>query len=89
MGILMGFLLGLVLGLLVFVVYFVMRALRSGGWDASNILNALRALSFLAAHPGVFPHLVDERVGIDGDPKRRRPFWYLPHDEFKGVVETV
>ena len=97
----MGFLAGFLLGLVTFIGYVAWRALRSGHWDSSNLLNVLRALSFFATHPEVFPYLVHSqhcavKVQWDHvdfvDPEnynRFRPFWYLPLDEFKDVVSTV
>jgi len=82
----MNFLFGLFVGLFIFIGYVAYRALRSGHWDNSNLLNVLRAISFLATHPEVFPYLIDPR---ETEPKKHRPFWYLPHDEFKEVVETI
>ena len=87
------FLLGWLIGLVTFIGFVAFRALRSGHWDASNLLNVLRALSFYATHPEVFPYLVDRRMVVityaEPDEKKWRPFWYLPHDEFKEVVKTI
>lgn len=73
---------GWLLGFFTFVGYLAFRALRSGHWDSSNLFNVLRLIAFVATHPEVFPYLIDGRDSS-------QPFWYLPHDEFKGVVRTV
>jgi hypothetical protein len=80
------FLLGFTIGLFSFIGYVAFRALRYGSWDSSNLFNVLRAIAFFATHPEVFPYLMDTR---QDDPRKAYPFWYLPHDEFKEVVETV
>lgn len=89
-----SFLLGLFVGLFLFIGYVAYRALRSGHWDSSNLLNVLRAISYFATHPDVFPYLIDSRlIRFDNfmgkTLKELRPFWYLPHDEFKDIVETA
>lgn len=91
----MTFILGFIFGLFTFIGYLAFRALRSGHWDDSNLLNVLRLISFVATHPEVFPYLVDSRKLSDdaaqwltGD-RELWPFWYLPHDEFKEVVTTI
>jgi len=58
--------------------YCVARMLRADGWDQSNVLNALRVLSYVVMHPG---RLVNLR-----DPDGNRPFWYVAHDEFRDIV---
>jgi len=92
-----AFTLGFFLGLFVFIGYVAFRALRSASWDSSNLLNVLRALSFFATHPETFPYLIDYRklnaLGPEwtyqgSNRKKVFVFWYLPHDEFKEVVET-
>jgi hypothetical protein len=77
-----GFVTGFLAGLFVFFAYFTARAMRSAGWDRSNMFNPIRALAYYAVHPDAFPHLVDKRNG-------RRPFWYVSGDEFKDVVRTA
>lgn len=74
--------LGFGIGLFSFIGFVAWRALRSGHWDSSNLMNVLRLIAFVATHPEVFPYLIDARTG-------EYPFWYLPHDEFKDVVKTV
>jgi hypothetical protein len=93
----LAFLIGLGIGLFLFIGYLSYRALRSGHWDTSNLLNVLRLISFVATHPEVFPYLVDSRllsqppfeVERRGKNTKMWPFWYLPHDEFKEVVKTI
>jgi len=77
-----SFILGFILGVFFFIAFVTYRALRSGHWDNSNIFNVLRLIGFVAVHPEDFPYMVDIRTG-------KKPFWYLPHDEFKEVVKTV
>jgi hypothetical protein len=82
-----NFLLGTVFGVFLFIGFVAFRALRSGHWDNTNLTNVLRAISFFATHPDVFPYLIDPRYPKTS--KQHTPFWYLPHDEFKGVVMTA
>lgn len=86
-----NYILGFLSGFFFYLIVVSVRTLRSGNWDTSNWTNVLRAIAFLPVHPKVYPHLVDERVPPNTDGslnKKRNVFWYLPHDEFKEVVET-
>ena len=85
----MSFLLGFILGLFSFLAYFSYRAMTSSTWDSSNLLNPIRAISFMAAHANVIPYLRNT-VEPDSAPfKKKYPFWYAPHDEFKEVVTVT
>jgi hypothetical protein len=76
----MSFLFGVFVGLFVFIGYVAYRAMRSDGWDDSNITNVLRLLSHVALHPEDFGKMQYK----DGS----RPFWYISEDEFEDVVMT-
>ena len=80
-----GILLGFILGVLSFIGYGAWRALRSDGWDDSNLLNWLRLLSHVYIHPEDFPKMwyVDHRGELVS-----RPFHYLENDELQGVVRS-
>lgn len=65
--------------LLLALAYCVARMLNADGWDKSNVLNALRVLSYVVMHPG--------RLGSLTDPDGHRPFWYVAHDEFSEIVD--
>lgn len=91
-------LLGFIIGLFFYLGYFGWRALRSGHWDASNFFNVLRVPAFDAAHADVLPYLIDPRVEINYETekdkrsktyRKRHPYWFLPLDEFKEVVENT
>jgi hypothetical protein len=93
-----SFLLGTSFGVFLFIGFVAFRALRSGHWDNTNLTNVLRAISFFATHPDVFPYLIDYRQlellgpswSYQGSNRKMIfRFWYLPHDEFKGVVMTA
>lgn len=66
--------------------YIVWRMLRSDGWDHSNILNALRVISHVAAHPEDLAKMWYVRKTPSGLLLEQRPFDYIDQDEFKGVV---
>jgi hypothetical protein len=76
----MSFLFGVFVGLFVFIGYVAYRAMRSDGWDDSNLCNVLRLLSHVALHPEDFGKMQYK----DG----QRPFWYISEDEFEDVVMT-
>lgn len=84
-----AFILGFIIGLFAFLIYFSIRAMRSGHWDSSNLLNPVRALSFMAAHADIIPYLRNTREPDSAPFKKKYPFWYAPHDEFKEVVNTA
>lgn len=85
----LSFILGFILGLFSFLTYFSIRAMRSGTWDTSNLLNPIRAISFMAAHADVVPFLRNIKEPNGAPFKKKFPFWYAPHDEFKEVVTVV
>jgi hypothetical protein len=76
----------ILLGIFLFVGFGAYRALRSDGWDDSNLLNWLRLLSHVFIHPEDFgqmyyvpEHLIDEIEEYGGVSK---PFDYINKDEF-------
>lgn len=83
------FILGFIVGILFFVGYGAFRALRSDGWDDSNMLNWLRLLSHCYIHPedfGQMYYLNSDQVNklIDfGWVVVPRPFSYISGDEFQ------
>lgn len=91
-----NFILGFLLGILTFVGYGAFRALRSDGWDNSNLLNWLRVLSHVFIHPEDLGECVilsgTQHLWLrnDASPDRKifRPFWYVSGDEFRNVVKT-
>lgn len=76
----MSFLFGVFVGLFLFIGYVAYRALRSDGWDDSNLTNVMRLISHVALHPEDFGKM----TYADGS----YPFWYINRDEFEGVVKT-
>jgi len=84
-----SFFVGYGLGFFSFIALVAFRALRSGHWDASNLMNVLRVIAFIATHPEVFPYLMNTSLPKDAPFKERYPFWYLPFDEFKEIVNTI
>ena len=89
---------GFFTGFFFFIGFVTFRALRSGHWDTSNIMNVLRLIAFVAVHPEVFPYLIDFRelniLGPDwkyagSNWKKVFRFWYLKRDEFKDIVGTA
>lgn len=84
-----NFILGFIIGLFSFLIYFSIRAMKSGPWDTSNLLNPVRAISFMAAHADVVPFLRNTKEPDDAPFKKKYPFWYAPHDEFKEIVTVV
>lgn len=87
------FIAGVIVGLFLFIGYVALRALRSEGWDDSNLLNVLRLISHVAAHPGDFAKMYYltpmQRFNMFvRDEIPRRPFHYLGKDEFESVVDS-
>lgn len=84
-----NFFFGFTLGILGLIGYGAWRALRSDGWDQSNLLNWLRLLSHVFIHPGDFAKMYyvyfDENETIYDYEKA---FSYLDKDEFEGVVKS-
>ncbi len=80
----MNFMFGFIMGIFVFIGYGAWRALRSDGWDDSNLLNWLRLLSHVFIHPEDFGKLYF--VYDDGEAEKAFP--YLGLDEFEGVVKS-
>lgn len=86
----MEFVGGFVVGVVSLIGYGAHRALKSDGWDDSNILNWLRLLSKVFIHPewfGQMYYLSDTQVEdlIDAgwpDIEDEKPFKYLNKDEF-------
>ena len=76
----MSLLLGLLIGFLSFPAFMCYRAMRSDGWDKSNITNVIRLIVHVALHPEDFGKMYYE----DGS----MPFWYIKYDELKDVVKT-
>lgn len=76
----MSFLFGVFVGLFLFIAYVAYRAMRSDGWDDSNLTNVIRLISHVAIHP--------EDFGKMTYPDGTYPFWYVNQDEFEGVVKT-
>ena len=83
----MEFVGGFVVGVVSLIGYGAHRALKSDGWDDSNILNWLRLLSQVFIHPEDFghmayipDHLMDE-IESFGD-VIDFPFDYISKDEF-------
>jgi len=76
---------GFIAGIFSLLAYMLWRMMRGDGWDKSNVLNALRLLSHVIAHPEDFGKMwyLDEA----GKPIKR-PFWYVSEDEFQTVVKT-
>lgn len=81
---------GFVMGIVFFVGYGAHRALKSKGWDDSNILNWLRLLSMVYIHPewfGDMYYLNDDMVEAlfdsNYDIENYKPFHYINKDEFK------
>ncbi len=85
----MDFIYGFFTGLFAFLIYFTIRAMKSGHFDKSNLLNPVRAISFMAAHADVIPYLRNTREPDDAPFKKKYPFWYARYDEFKEIVTTV
>ena len=86
-------------GVFSLIAYGAYRALRSPGWDSSNIMNFLRLLTHVFLHPGDFArmHYVTPAQiksihqllpGVASAIFNNRPFWYLNQDELKEVVKT-
>lgn len=98
----MDFIFGFIVGVFTLLGYQIWRMMRSDSWDDSNMLNALRVISYFTMHPGELGGLYrihpEELEGIaDAWPtfghilktvRKRRPFWYVNKDEFSEVVET-
>jgi len=81
--------LGFILGILFFVGFGAWRALRSDGWDDSNLLNWLRLLSQVFIHPEDFVRMYYVYgMGLIDDSRIERAFPYLGKDEFEGVVKS-
>lgn len=72
------FLGGVITGILLLIGYGAYRALRSDGWDNSNILNWLRLLSHVFIHPEDFGEMYYKKP----DGSEARPFGYISGDEF-------
>ena len=77
---------GFVVGVVTLIGYGAHRALKSDGWDDSNILNWLRLLSQCFIHPEDFgqmfyvdDYMVDYMLEQDWT---KRPFDYINKDEF-------
>lgn len=83
----MSFFFGFVMGILFFVGFGAFRALRSEGWDDSNLLNWLRLLSQCFIHPGDFARMYYIYFDVD-DEHVEQAFPYLGKDEFEGVVKS-
>jgi hypothetical protein len=69
-----------ILGLLSFPLIAFIRARRSSSWDDSNMMNMIRLLSHVIAHPGDFG-----KMSYDNG---KKPFWYINKDEFSDIVKT-
>lgn len=72
------FLGGVITGVLLLIGYGAYRAVRSDGWDDSNILNWLRLLSHVFIHPEDFGKMYYKKA----DGSEVRPFDYISKDEF-------
>ena len=57
-----------------------LRARNDDAWDDSNMLNIIRLIAHIAAHPSDFSKMQYK----DGS----KPFWYLDKDEFSEIVKT-
>lgn len=71
---------GVVTGAMLLLLYVLLRMMRNGGWDDSNLTNALRLLSHVCLHP--------EDFGMMYYPSGKRPFWYVSKDELSEVVKS-
>ena len=83
---------GFLVGLFSFIGYVAFRALGSAGWDDSNVLNVLRLIFHVAAHPEDFPKMYyltrPQWLECGGEHLLSRPFHYLGDDEFETVVDS-
>jgi hypothetical protein len=73
--------------------YMVIRMLRSDKWDDSNMLNALRVISHIVAHPhdcADMYYLSDDEyealASMGYEP--RKPFHYINKDEFSELMKS-
>lgn len=88
----LGYIAVFVLGILVYPAYKLHRALKSEGWDSSNVNNFLRTEGHLGVHPedfgkmwylspAVLNHLENNTDFVRGE-DYNRPFHYISKDEF-------
>ena len=73
------------------------RALRSDGWDDSNVFNFWRLLWHVFMHPEDFGKMwyltPDQLTAIrlaqkHNDLPAKRPFWYISKDEYSEVLDS-
>lgn len=67
------------------LVYMIERMMKDHGMDHSNRTNAIRLLSHVVMHPFDFYYMYYFNSVSDS---RRKPFWYLTHDEISEVVKS-
>jgi hypothetical protein len=84
---------GFVTGVFGLLIAAVVRMLRADKWDDSNILNALRVLSHVIAHPHDCAEMYylseDEYETLAGmGYDLRKPFHYINKDEFSELMKT-
>jgi len=69
-----------ILGVLACPFIIFLRARNDDAWDDSNMLNIIRLVAHIAAHPSDFGRMYYK----DGS----KPFWYINKDEFSEIVDT-
>ena len=77
----------MLLGILVYIAFKWIRAVRSGEWDTSNLLNLFRYESYHAMYPGYHARmfiLSEEEVGVLAEAGYHpvQPYSYVSKDEF-------